>query len=183
MQLILTIIMALPRVPFPFVIARDGVKMPTIVAEIGNGRLDHCSFVCVVINASGDEVNLSASSVRRCLAAMRDAGIIAADVAVTDPSKRGLTFITSVSFQNEDPESYEIFRKQMTGETAVSQCYSVSGDFDFMLMVHAQSPAAYEKWEELMLMSNPAIGRYSTSIVWSRTKFTTRIESIVDSVA
>lgn len=130
----------------------------------------------------GDEVNLSASSVRRRLAAMRDAGIIVADVSVTDPSKRGLTFITSVSFQREDPKAYEVFRKLMMEENAVSQCYSVSGDFDFILMVHAQSPAAYEKWGELTLMSNPAIGRYSTSIVWSRTKFTTRIDPVEDNV-
>lgn len=131
----------------------------------------------------GDEINLSASSVRRRLAVMRGAGIIVADVSVTDPSKRGLTFITSVAFQHENPEAYDAFREQMTEETAVSQCYSVSGDFDFILMVHAQNPAAYEKWGEVKLMSNPAIGRYSTSIVWSRTKFTTHIEPIEDNVA
>lgn len=123
----------------------------------------------------GEEVNLSASSVRRRLTALRDSGVIVADVSLTDASKRGLTFITSVSFEREDPEIYGAFRKAMRDETAVSQCYAVSGDFDFVLVVHAESPEAYELWGERALMSNPAIRRYSTSVVWSRTKFTTRI--------
>lgn len=123
----------------------------------------------------GLEVNLSASSVRRRLTAMRDSGVIIADVSLTDASKHGLTFITSVSFEREDPDVYNTFRAQMCEEAAVSQCYTVSGDFDFVLIVHSSSPEAYEQWGEQTLMTNPGIRRYSTSVVWSRTKFTTRI--------
>lgn len=126
----------------------------------------------------GDEVNLSASSVRRRLSAMRLAGVIVADVSLTDASKCGLTFITSVSFEREDPATYNAFRAQMRDEAAVSQCYAVSGDLDFVLIIHAESPEAYEQWGERTLMANPAIRRYTTSIVWSRTKFTTRITPI-----
>lgn len=127
----------------------------------------------------GDEVNLSASSVRRRLSVMRKKGVIIADVSITDVSKRGLTFITSVSFEREDPEVYNEFRAQMQAENAVSQCYSVSGDSDFVLIVHAESPEAYEVWGEQALMAIPSIRRYSTSIVWSRTKFTTRIAPVI----
>lgn len=123
----------------------------------------------------GDAVNLSASSVRRRLSVMRKQGVIMADVSITDVSKRGLTFITTVYFEREDPKVYNAFRMQMNEEDAVSQCYSVSGDADFILIVHAENPEAYEIWGEQALMSNPTIRRYSTSIVWSRTKFTTRV--------
>lgn len=129
----------------------------------------------------GEDVGLSASSVRRRLAAMRAAGVIVADVSLTDTSKRGLTFLTSVSFEREDPKAYAAFRAQMRDQPAVSQCYAVSGDMDFVLIVHAESPEAYESWGERTLMSNPAIRRYSTSVVWSRTKFTTRISPIATS--
>ena len=123
----------------------------------------------------GEEVGLSPSSVRRRLAAMRKNRVIVADVSLTDTSTQGLTFITSISFEREAPETYDAFRKQMSEASAVSQCYAVSGDFDFIIIVHAESPEAYEAWGERVLMSNTAIRRYSTSIVWSRTKFTTRI--------
>lgn len=124
----------------------------------------------------GKEVNLSASAVRRRLAAMRKVGIIVADVALTDPAKRGLTFVTSVTFDREDPVAYENFEHQMLAEPAVAQCYSVSGDCDFVLLVYAETPAAYAAWGKRVLMPNPAVGRYSTSIVWSQVKFTTVVE-------
>jgi len=108
----------------------------------------------------GMEVNLSASSVRRRLAAMREAQIIIADVALTDPTQLGLTFIVYISFEYEEPEIYTAFRKQMTSDLAVSQCYSVSGEFDFIIIVHAATPAAYEAWGERTLMSNSAIRPY-----------------------
>lgn len=128
----------------------------------------------------GTEVNLSASAVRRRLSAMREAGVIIADVALTDPAKRGLTFITSVTFDREDLQAYERFEETMLAEPAVAQCYSVSGDYDFILLVYAETPAAYAAWGKRVLMSNPAIGRYSTAIVWSQVKFSTVVDPASD---
>ena len=90
----------------------------------------------------GEEVHLSASSVRRRLAIMRKSGVIIGDVSLTDPSKQGLTFIVHVSFEREAPELYETFRAQMAADKAVSQCYHISGDHDFVLIVHATTPEA-----------------------------------------
>ncbi len=123
----------------------------------------------------GEMINLSASSVRRRLAVLEKAGIITQNVALTDPTKQGLSFIVSVSFEREDPKIYEAFRQQMIEDDTVSQCYSVSGELDFLLIAHATTPEAFEKWGEISLMSNPAIRRYSTSLVWKRNKFTTKI--------
>lgn len=124
----------------------------------------------------GEEVHLSASSVRRRLALMRKNGVIIADVSLTDPSKQGLTFIVHISFEREDPALYEAFRIQMESDPAVSQCYYISGDFDFLIIVHAATPESYEAWGTQNLMSNTAIRRYTTSLVWKRSKFTTHIK-------
>ncbi len=126
----------------------------------------------------GEDVHLSASSVRRRLALMRENGVITADVALTDPSKQGLTFIVYVSFEREELHIYEDFRRQMNADTAVSQCYHISGDHDFALIVHAATPEAYERWGKETLMANTAIRRYSTSLVWNRSKFTTHITPV-----
>lgn len=123
-------------------------------------------------------VNLSASSVRRRLAALKKSGVILREVALTDPTRKGLAFWTMVTFGTESCEAYDAFRVQMRADPAVSQCYSVSGEFDFLMMVHASSPAAFEAWGERELMSNSAIRRYTTSIVWSQTKFSTRVKPV-----
>lgn len=119
-------------------------------------------------------VHLSASSVRRRLASMRRNGVILREIALTDLATKGLAFWTMVSFCEESKKAYDSFKQQMIDDTAVSQCYSISGEFDFLVMVHVTSPEAFEAWGEENIMKNPRIARYTTSIVWSRTKFTTR---------
>lgn len=124
-------------------------------------------------SAIGARVNLSASAVRRRLKAMRDNGTIVADVALVDPARQGLSFIVQVYFEREDPQAIAAFIEQMQAESGVSQCYSVSGECDFWLVVHAQTPEAFEAWGQAALMTNPKIRRYSTSLVWSRQVFRT----------
>jgi Lrp/AsnC family transcriptional regulator, leucine-responsive regulatory protein len=125
--------------------------------------------------AIAGQVNLSPSAVRRRLKAMRAHGIIMADVAMVDPARQSLTFIVQVYFEREDPQTIAAFVSQMQSDTRVSQCYSVSGDCDFWLVVHAQTPQAFEAWGQTELMSNAKIRRYSTSLVWSRQVFQTAV--------
>ncbi len=113
---------------------------------------------------------------RRRLGALREAGVIAADVSVVDPAVLGaITVIVSVMFEKESPEAYEAFRKRVIKAPEVSQCYSVAGPVDFVLICHARDLAEHEKWSERVLMSEPNIKRCTSQVVWSRTKFTTRI--------
>ena len=124
-----------------------------------------------------ERVNLSPSSVRRRLGELRASGVIAADVAIVDPAVLGrtITVIISVMFEKETPEAYETFRKRMLKAPEVSQCYSVAGPVDFVLICHARDLAEHEKWAERVLMADPVIKRSTSQVVWSRTKFTTRI--------
>jgi Lrp/AsnC family leucine-responsive transcriptional regulator len=121
--------------------------------------------------AIGARVNLSESAVRRRLKALRAEGVIVADVAVVDPGRLGLSFIVQVVFEREDPQTVRAFGADMAAEACVSQCYSVSGEVDFVLVAHAASPAAFEAWGQRVLMAHPAVKRFSTALVWSRPVF------------
>ena len=121
--------------------------------------------------AIGARVNLSASAVRRRLMALRSQGVIVADVAVVDPGRLGLTFIVQVVYEREEPQTVRAFGADMAAEPCVSQCYSVSGEYDFVLVAHATSPAAFEAWGQRVLMAHPAVRRFSTALVWSRPAF------------
>jgi len=133
----------------------------------GDNQLSHSEI--------GQRVNLSASSVRRRLIRLRQSGVILGNVSLTDPNRYGSTFIVNVWFGAGGKENDQVFREQMIADPCVSQCYSVSGEFDYVLVVHSKTPEEQEKWAEHALMANPAIHRYSTCLVWSRTKFSTKI--------
>lgn len=103
--------------------------------------------------------------------------MITADVSLLDTTTLGMsvTIIVNVTFERESPEAYDAFRKRMSKAAEVAQCYSVSGTIDFVLVCHAHSLEAYEKWAERALMADSNIKRFDSHIAWSRTKFTTAL--------
>ena len=124
----------------------------------------------------GNEIGLSTSSVRRRLARLRADGIIVRDAARLDADAHGVTLIVSVSFREEAPQTYSAFDTQMRSEAPVKQSYHVAGDEDYILIVHGPSLKWYEEWSKRVLMSNAAIRRYSSTVVWTCKKFETAIE-------
>lgn len=123
----------------------------------------------------GVRVGLSASAVRRRLKLLRNAGVIAADVSIVNPEKVGISVIVSIRFEKESHTTYEAFKSQMKALPEVTQCYTVSGETDFIVIGHFADLPSYEVWIGQYLLSNPAIARSDTNIVYSRVKFSTAV--------
>lgn len=123
----------------------------------------------------GLRVGLSASAVRRRLKLLRETGVIAADVSIINPEKVGISVIVSIRFEKESHATYEAFKSQMKALPEVAQCYTVSGETDFIVIGHFTDLPSYEVWIGQYLLSNPAIARSDTNIVYSRVKFSTAI--------
>jgi DNA-binding Lrp family transcriptional regulator len=117
-------------------------------------------------------VALSPSSVRRRLERLRRSGAIRAEIALLDPAvlEQGIRVLTLVSFAREGASIYREFRRRISSEPRVLQCFSISGQYDFALLCAARDPADYEQWGERTLLSNPSIGRYDSFVVWSTVK-------------
>ncbi|MEO0557675.1 MAG: Lrp/AsnC family transcriptional regulator [Bacteroidota bacterium] len=123
----------------------------------------------------GEAVGLSPSAVRRRLKALREAGVIQSDVSILAPEVAGIQAIVHVAFAEETVTADDAFRLEMQNASEVSQCYSVSGDIDYVLVVHAADLSSYMAWAKRVLMANPAIRRADTHLVWDRVKFSTAI--------
>lgn len=122
-----------------------------------------------------DAVGLSPSAVRRRLARLRSQRIIAGDVALVDPARTGVTVITSIRMAEESRSTYEGFKSQMLNAPEVSQCYTVSGEVDFIVVAHLRDLPSYERWIDQYILSNDSVQRSDTNIVYSRVKYTTEI--------
>ena len=130
--------------------------------------------------AIGREVNLSASSVRRRIANLRQTGIIERDVSLVSIEQFGVLLIISVTLNEETPEIYNELDNLFAAQALVKQSYHVSGENDYVLIVHAPSMRAYEEWSRAVLMSNPHINRFNTTVVYSRRKFDTSVTTSAD---
>lgn len=122
----------------------------------------------------GREIGLSQSVVQRRSKRLRDAGVIAADVAVLDPKALGfgMTLIVEVSLDRESSLLFENFKKRMLAAREVQQCYYTTGDGDFVLIILARDMADYEEISERLFFNDPNIRRFRTSVVMSRIKAT-----------
>ena len=81
------------------------------------------------------QVNLSESSVRRRIDALRASGVIQREVALLAPERvAGIQVIVQVMFERESPEASARFRQRMRALVEVQQCYSVAGAVDFVLL-------------------------------------------------
>ena len=92
-------------------------------------------------------VGLSATACQRRMKRLREAGYIAADVSILDPAKVGrrTTFIVQVDLVRGRADIVDGFKRDMLKVPEVQQCYYVTGEADFVLIVIAEDLAHYEQ--------------------------------------
>lgn len=113
-----------------------------------------------------DAVNLSAPAVQRRIKRLQDSGVIAANTAVLDPVKVGrpLTLIVEVRVASERRERLAPFKQRIASDPAVQQCWLVTGESDFILVLSAASMEEYEGISERLFGGDDNIERFRTSV-------------------
>lgn len=121
-----------------------------------------------------ERVNLSPSAVQRRLKRLRKDGVIEADVAVVSPQATGrvLTIIVEVTLEQERPLSSVLdeFKKLVLAVPEVMQCYHVTGNADFILIIAAKDMQDYEALTHRLFIDNRSVRRFQTSFVINRIK-------------
>jgi DNA-binding Lrp family transcriptional regulator len=120
----------------------------------------------------GAMVGLSTAAVHRRLKRMRDGGVIEAEVAVISPDAVGLpvTCIVAVDIDRESLGDLERFNARMRACPQVQQCFYVTGQADFMLVVVAPDMAAYEAFTREVLLSDSNVRSFTSHVVLARVK-------------
>lgn len=122
--------------------------------------------------ALGEEVGLSAAAVHRRLKRLRDDGVIAAEVALLDPVAvgAGQACVVSVDVEREGLVELERFERRMLALPQVQQCWYVTGQADFVLVVVTPDVASYEAFTREHLLSDPNVKSFTTHVVLKRVK-------------
>ena len=125
--------------------------------------------------ALGESIGLSEPATRRRVARLRKAGFIVADVSLVDPARLGVGIIIAIRFEKESRTTYEAFKQEIRDTPEITQCYTVTGDEDFILIGHFPDMVAYDDWINSRILTNPSISRSTTHVVYRRVKFDTAI--------
>lgn len=125
----------------------------------------------------GEKVNLSPSAVQRRLKRLREEGVIIADVSIISPLAAGIgiTCVVDVILDTGTSEAIDNFKGAIRKCSEVTQCYYVTGTYDFVLIVDARDMNHYEQFTKNNLMDNPNVKHFYTHVVMDKVKIGYRV--------
>ena len=112
-------------------------------------------------------LGLSPTACQRRLKRLRASGVISAEIAVIDPAATGnwITLIAHASLVRGRPEIVDAFKKDVRRTPEIQQCFYVTGDYAFVMVVVVQDIRAYDQLIRKLFMENPNILKFQTSMV------------------
>lgn len=114
----------------------------------------------------GDKIGLSAAAVQRRIKRLRDSGVIQANIAVINRTKVGqpITLFVEVTLDNERIELIDEAKRDFKNAPEVQQCYYVTGEADFLLIVIVPTMHEYELLTRRLFFSNRNIRNFKTFV-------------------
>ncbi len=124
------------------------------------------------IETLSESVGLSTASIQRRLKRLRDNHIIASEVAIIDPTKveQPMTFIISIELERDNVASLLKFKKKIKQEPMIQQCYYVTGESDFILIICTKDMQSFDAFTQKLFFDESNVRRYTTTVVMERTK-------------
>lgn len=124
-----------------------------------------------------DSVGLSPSQISRRLARLEADGVIERYAALLRPEALGLTVqaFSMVSLERHAEELVAGFERAVAARPEILECWSVTGEADFLLRIVARDLKAFADLVSHQLLRLPGIRSLRSSIVLHRIKQTTAL--------
>lgn len=126
----------------------------------------------LVSESIGAAVGLSADAVQRRIKRLRAAGVIRTEIARVDGRALGypISCIVSVDVEYERAEQVDAFKRKMLDLPEVQQCYYVTGQWDFIVIVKAKDMEDYEHFTRRVFLNDKNIRSFTTHVVMDEVK-------------
>lgn len=130
----------------------------------------------VPLRALAERVHLSTASVQRRIKRLRREGYIQANAAVIDPEKLGqvITMIVEVHADRTQSADLALMKRDFSGPQ-IQQCYYVTGDADFLLVLTVANMGEFQKLAQRLFHDNPNVKWFRTIVVLDRVKTTLHV--------
>jgi Lrp/AsnC family transcriptional regulator len=127
------------------------------------------------ISDIGERVGLSHTPCWRRIKKMEESGIIIGKVCLIDPEKIGLdvSIFVFVRLAIHSAEVLTQFEKATLLVPQILQCYTMSGEFDYLLRVVVPNVREYEKTVKGILLKLPHVGIMNSHFALSEIKNST----------
>lgn len=146
-------------------------------------RADHRLLQLLQTDATSSQIELSEAtglsrtSVWRRARELEEDGYIDARVALLNPKRLGFSIqvLLSVSMVKHSETLRKQFESHVQGQPEVMECYSVSGDRDYVLLILARDMETYNEFLNTKILDHPSVHSAASSFSLRRVKYTTRL--------
>ncbi|WP_153796160.1 Lrp/AsnC family transcriptional regulator [Foetidibacter luteolus] len=121
----------------------------------------------ITVKEISDKVHLSTTPVHERIKRMEETGVIKQYATLVDHTKvkRGLMVICYVSLHQHSKDAGLRFIKTIQELHEVTECYNISGEFDFMLKVAVENMDAYYDFHVNKLSQVENVGRVQSAFI------------------
>jgi len=125
----------------------------------------------------GNLVGLSHTPCWRRLKHLEAEGIIDHKVTLLNATKLnlGVNVHAYITIKHHEQAALEAFEAAVTAIPEIVECYSTSGDKDYVLRVVVQSVEHYEKLMKTQLINLPNLGSINSAFALKQVKYTTQL--------
>ena len=126
----------------------------------------------VKLESIASKTGLSVATIQRRVKHFKSTSVIQQETAVISQEAvgYGMTFLIMVELEQEKAHQLDSFRKKVTAEPQVQQCYYITGEADFSLIALAKSIDDFEQLTHRLFFDDANVKRFHTSVVMNRTK-------------
>lgn len=125
----------------------------------------------------GDKVGLSHTPCWRRIKKLEADGIIKQKVTLLDPKQLGLsvTVYAYLIIKSHDEDSLDAFEKAVQDVPEIVECYSTSGEKDYVLRIVVDSVEHYEQLLKKSIVHLPNVASVNSTFALKQVKYTTAL--------
>ena len=125
----------------------------------------------------GDKVGLSHTPCWRRIKRLEEDGFIRARVTLLDPHKLDLsvTVHAYITIKKHDEESLIAFESAVQSISEIVECYSTTGEKDYLLRIIVRSVDHYERLLKTTLVHLPNVASVNSTFALKQVKYTTQL--------
>lgn len=122
-------------------------------------------------------VGMSRTSCWRRIRDFEEAGLIKRQVALLDPKVAGFNIqvLLLVTMTEHTDENRRSFEQHVSSLPEVTECFSVSGDRDYVLQVLVEDMDSYNEFLNGQILRHAAVRSASSTFVLRRVKYSTAL--------
>ncbi|MBH1997852.1 MAG: Lrp/AsnC family transcriptional regulator [Sphingomonadaceae bacterium] len=124
-----------------------------------------------------ERVGSSTASVWRRIKALEASGLLKQAVRLLDPLVLGygVNVLCNVRMRSHARDVRSGFEQFVANRPEIMECFSMSGDWDYLLRIVVADVSDYERFLMNILLEHPAVGSASSHFALSMTKYTTAL--------